>query len=409
MFGTDGRAFHRPLAISVAGLLLAGVGLAVLALVLAVAHRETGQAPAYILVAIALTGVAVMVLRGTRWVIRVIIVVLAGQLAAIAGTAWELSHGIDARKASQLRQLGFDPTAGVVINLIYSSIGFALFCWFATRWLAARRRRHASSRAAMIAAEAADGTSVRAFDEGHGPAVLILHGGIDDGSSWRRVAVRLAPRFRVLRLHRRQYRPDLKTGSACTMAEEVEHVTALVRAIGQPMVIVGHSSGAVVALEELVATPTAFSGAVLYEPPCVIGPPLGGVALARAQAAIAAGKSGTALAIFLREIVRAPAWMAVVALSPRIRRMARHQIDDCAAIDQLGNRLDTYAKITVPVMLLGGDRSPAHLGERLDALERVLPHTERVVMHRQGHGANALAPGKVADVIAGFAHHVLRQ
>ena len=146
MFSTDGRAFHRPLAISVAGLLLAGVGLAVTALILAVAHRETGQALAYILVAIALAGVAVMVLRGRRWVIRLIIVVLAGQLGAIAGTTWELSHGVDARKASQLRQLGFDPTAGVVINLIYSSVGFALFCWFATRWLAARRRRHASSR-----------------------------------------------------------------------------------------------------------------------------------------------------------------------------------------------------------------------------------------------------------------------
>jgi hypothetical protein len=78
MFGTDGRAFHRPLAISVAGLMLAGVGLAVIALVLAVAHRETGQALVYILVAIALTGVAVMALRGTRWVIRAIIVVLAG-------------------------------------------------------------------------------------------------------------------------------------------------------------------------------------------------------------------------------------------------------------------------------------------------------------------------------------------
>jgi len=70
-----------------------------------------------------------MVLRGTRWVIRVVIVVLPGQLGAIAGTTWELSHGIDARKASQLRQLGFHPTAGVVINLIYSSIGFVLFCW----------------------------------------------------------------------------------------------------------------------------------------------------------------------------------------------------------------------------------------------------------------------------------------
>ncbi|MGE2816173.1 hypothetical protein ACQI5H_13675 [Mycobacterium heidelbergense] len=134
-------AFHRPLAISVAGLMLAGVGLAVTALVSAVAHRETGQALVYVPVAIVLTGVAVLVLRGTRWVIRLVLVVLAGQLVAIAGIIWELSHGIDARKAGQLRELGFDPTAGVVINLIYSSVGFALFCWFATRWLAARRRQ----------------------------------------------------------------------------------------------------------------------------------------------------------------------------------------------------------------------------------------------------------------------------
>jgi hypothetical protein len=146
MFGIDGRAFHRPLAISVAGLMLAGAGLAVTAFVLAVAHSDTGQALAYLPVAVGLTGVAVLVRCGVRWVIRVIIVVLAGQLIAIAGITWELSHGIDARKASQLRRLGFDPTAGVVINLIYSSIGLALFCWFATRWLAGRRRRREPSR-----------------------------------------------------------------------------------------------------------------------------------------------------------------------------------------------------------------------------------------------------------------------
>jgi pimeloyl-ACP methyl ester carboxylesterase len=176
--------------------------------------------------------------------------------------------------------------------------------------------------------------------KGTGRAVLILHGGIDDGSSWRRVAVRLAPRFRVLRLHRRQYRPALKAGSACTMAEEVEHVTALVRAIAQPMLIVGHSSGAVVALEALVAAPTAFTGAVLYEPPCVIGPPLGGVALARTQAAITARKSGTALAIFLREIVCAPAWTArfsklVVALSARMRRMGHSRMNATSSAESL--------------------------------------------------------------------------
>ncbi len=141
MFGSDGRAFHRPLAISAAALILVGVGLAVTAFVLAVAHRDTGQALAYVPVAIGLTAIAVLVLRGTRWVTAVVIVAFAGQLAAITGTAWELGHGVEGRKAAQLRRLGFDPTAGFVINLVYSSVGFALFCWFATRWLAARRRR----------------------------------------------------------------------------------------------------------------------------------------------------------------------------------------------------------------------------------------------------------------------------
>jgi hypothetical protein len=146
-------------------------------------------------------------------------------------------------------------------------------------------------------------------------------------------------------------------------------------------VIVGHLSGAVLALEALVAAPSAFAGAVLYEPPCVIGPPLGGEALGRAQAAIAAGKPGTALAVFVRDIVRMSAWTApnhqggggTLTSDPP---MARHQIDDCAAIDELGNRLDTYVTITVPTM---------------------------------GHAANALAPGELIDVIAGFADRVLRR
>lgn len=139
MFGADGRAFHRPLAISVAGLMFVGVALAITALVLSLMHDEAGHALAYIPVAIALTAVAILVLRGVRWMVLAILVVLAGQLAAIAGTVWELTHRIDAPKAQELQQIGFDPTAGVVINLIYSSIGFALFCWFAVRWLSARR------------------------------------------------------------------------------------------------------------------------------------------------------------------------------------------------------------------------------------------------------------------------------
>jgi len=264
----------------------------------------------------------------------------------------------------------------------------------------------------VITTTSADGTSVRAADQGRGPAILIVHAGMDDGKSWRKVAGRLAARFRVVRLLRRQYRLDISSRSPCTIAQEAQDVLAVAKAIGEPALVVGHSSGGVVALEAIVASPPAFPGAVLYEPPVVIGPPLGGDAVGRAEAAIAGGRPGRAMTIFLRDVVQIPAYAAhlaglTVAVAPRWRAFIPRQINDAAAINQLGVRLDAYAQIQIPVILLGGGRSPAHLGTRLDALARTLPHAEKVVLPRQGHGANQTAPGDVARVIETLADKVL--
>ena len=78
------------------------------------------------------------------------------------------------------------------------------------------------------------------------------------------------------------------------------------------------------------------------------------------------------------------------------------QLDDSDAIDALGNRLPLYAKLDVPMLLIGGDRSPRHLAERLDALERALPRTRRLLMHGQGHNAERQAPERLAAAIAKF-------
>ncbi|WP_236794927.1 alpha/beta fold hydrolase [Amycolatopsis sp. GM8] len=251
--------------------------------------------------------------------------------------------------------------------------------------------------------------TVRYLDEGSGEPIVILPGGMNDPGDWKAVAARLTARFRVVRVHRRQYRTDQDFGRPVTMADEVEDVLAVTKEIGRPVLLVGHSSGAVLALEALVAAPERFAGAVLYEPPVVVGEPLGGEALERARAAVAAGKPGKALEIFLRDIVRMPAWLAVLArlavlivrtLRPRVAR----QIDDADAIDALGVRLDAYAQLQIPAVLLRGDRSPDHLRERTEALARVLPRVERVVvLPGQAHGANDRAPAKVARVIEDFA------
>ncbi|MFI6072733.1 alpha/beta fold hydrolase [Actinoplanes sp. NPDC051343] len=103
--------------------------------------------------------------------------------------------------------------------------------------------------------------------EGSGRSILVLHGGMGDLSSWEKVTDRLRDRFRVARLYRRQYRLDVPR--KVTMADEVAEVLAAASTLDRP-VLVGHSSGAVLALEALAASPETFSAAVLYEPPLII-------------------------------------------------------------------------------------------------------------------------------------------
>lgn len=268
----------------------------------------------------------------------------------------------------------------------------------------------------MDTTTSADGTDVRVHDEGRGPVILLVGPGLDDGTRTAKLAGVLATRFRVLRLHRRQYRLDLKAaGGPCSIAREVEDVLAVAAAVGEPVIVYGHSSGGVVALEALAASPSSFAGAVVFEPAAVIGAPLAGArgeVITRSRAALAAGRPGTALTIFMRDTVGLPPWQAwpagaLTALVPRYRRLVPAQIDDLDALDHLGVRLDVYARITVPTLLLGGDRSPAHLADRLDAIAHVMTHAERVVMRGRDHGADLKAPKQVARVIATFADKVL--
>lgn len=92
----------------------------------------------------------------------------------------------------------------------------------------------------MITAAAADRTDVRASDEGSGPVTLISHPGFDDRKPRAKAPARLRGRFRVLRIARRHYRPDPRP---CSTDREAQAVLALALAIGEPMMMTGHSSG----------------------------------------------------------------------------------------------------------------------------------------------------------------------
>jgi pimeloyl-ACP methyl ester carboxylesterase len=261
---------------------------------------------------------------------------------------------------------------------------------------------------------ASDGTNIVYVDEGSGPTIIVLHGGLSDESAWALVAAELSASFRVIRIRRRLYRLDLTPDPATDFEREVDDVLELAESLGGSCVLVGHSSGAVVALETLARDASPFVGAALYEPPLALDGPLGGpAALPQARSAMAAGRPGKALQIFIRRMVRMPVPAGVVMrvavrFDQTLRAFVPRQLDDTEAIDRLGNRLDVYGKIPVSLLLITGSRSPAHLLDRSARLADRLPGLATVaVLDKQGHGANRDAPEELAARIAMFASPLL--
>jgi pimeloyl-ACP methyl ester carboxylesterase len=286
----------------------------------------------------------------------------------------------------------------------------------------------------MLTTTSADGTNVQAIDEGQGRPVVMVGPGFDyQGQQNKKLAKVLAKDCRVLRILRRTYRVDLKTDvkmakPRVTAAQEVADIEAVVKAIGGgPVVLYGHSSGAVIALEALVASPAFYAGAVIFEPAAVIDKdkPLGDANFYKeCNALLAAGKPAKAISKFLAGPIRMnpfPAKMAglSMAIVKRYRALIPCQINDGEVMDAVGEHLDAYAQIQVPVVMLGGDinpdrlttsnpnKNPAHIGERLNAVTKVLPNAEQVIMPGQSHSAHRRAPKEVARVIKSLADKVL--
>ena len=272
----------------------------------------------------------------------------------------------------------------------------------------------ATAEPPRITVTAPDGTAFPVIDEGAGRPILLLHGGSGTAANVAALAAGLTDRFRVLRLDRRTYRGDpLPAVPADLMAAEVGDVLAVADVVDRPLLLVGHSSGAVVALQCAIAGPDRFAGMLLYEPPVAVDEPVGGEALRRAKAALDRGDPDEAMAIHMRDIVHLPpalvfAFRYFPPLRNQLRLMTAGQIADDEALESLGVGLDRYAGIDVPTLLLGGDRSTRHLRDRLDALADVLPRVDSVVILRgQGHSATVRAPQLVATAIADFADRVM--
>ncbi|WP_371494040.1 alpha/beta hydrolase [Kitasatospora sp. NBC_00374] len=256
-----------------------------------------------------------------------------------------------------------------------------------------------------LLATSADGTLVTALDGGTGPALLLVHGGGEDAGSWDGVTESLVEDFRVVRINRRIYAEGAPTpGVGHSCAVEAADILAVAGLLGQPAYLIGHSSGAIAAIEAALVAPSAFVGLFLYEPPVPSRSPVGGPAAVRAAAALASGDPTGAVRIQLRDIVGLPAaHVEALIRDPDTRRLltlrAAAQAADVRALDALGVGTDRFTALRLPATLLEGGQSPSHLRERLADLAAALPNARVVTLPGCGHTAHRSAPRTVARTI----------
>ena len=249
-----------------------------------------------------------------------------------------------------------------------------------------------------------DGTQIGFFRLGSGPALVIVHGSLSNGESWREVASLLAGSFTCYVIDRRGRG---RSGDAPHYAieREYEDIQGALTMSGEGANLLGHSFGAVCALGAALRTPVPRL--ILYEPPLPVGGPVAGPYLVDYQNAIDDGDFDRALEIGYTRFAAIPVsripsmrttpdWAQAKALAPTWTR----EIEE---IEKLGPSLDRYRTLSAPTLLLLGSESAPHpLKDTTEALSRTLAQARVSELSGQGHIANLRTPGLVAGRVRAF-------
>jgi len=252
-----------------------------------------------------------------------------------------------------------------------------------------------------------DGTRIAYDRTGHGPP-LILVGGVFSYRAWpqpRQLAELLSPRFTVVNYDRRGRGESGGHSAAYAVQREIEDIEALIDAVGGSAHAWGLSSGGVLALKAAAAG-AAIERLAVYEPPFVLEagkrvPPDDFVTVLSELAA--SGREADAARYFFNQVMGMPALMtrAMPLMRGPWRRIM--SVSHSAAYEALviednmrGRplRAQQWEPVTMPTMVISGQKSDALLRAAARALVEVLPNGQLVEMAGQSHNVSmkALAP-----------------
>jgi magnesium chelatase accessory protein len=251
-------------------------------------------------------------------------------------------------------------------------------------------------------------------DTGGGPLVLLVHGSPGTSRAWQPVGERLASRFRVVAPNLPGYGGTTRTpgdvaGDSSYAAGLIE---ALVAEVGTPAVLAGHSYGGEVALVTALRGKVKPGALALFEPVAV--PVLAAAGEAEAFAAtrallddyLGAFEAGDPLAI--RKMV--DFWFGggtfdrmPVPTREFLMAHTAYNIQDVRATFRDAYSVETLGRLTPPVLVVYGSRSPEVMVKIVRAIAAHVPRGRLERLEKADHAMTSTHPDAVAALIAGLA------
>lgn len=250
-----------------------------------------------------------------------------------------------------------------------------------------------------------DGTKIAYETVGHGPVVIIVLGALNSRKSGSKLAKLLASHFTVVSYDRRG-RGDSKDAASYSPQREVEDIAALIEAVGGPVCLYGHSSGAAIVLQAASKLRKHIRKLAIYEAPYSldISARKGAIKYYRElKKLLKDGRKGDAVALFVRSagvsdkqiqaMKRLPMWRGLEKLAPTLAY-------DSEVMGE-GHALPTplLKRISTPTLVMHGGAGAPSMRDAAQAISLAIPKAQLRTLAGQTHGVR---PKVLAPVLEDF-------
>jgi pimeloyl-ACP methyl ester carboxylesterase len=256
-----------------------------------------------------------------------------------------------------------------------------------------------------------DGTEIGFTRTGSGPALIIVDGALCYRAFGpaAKLAAALAGHFTVYTYDRRG-RGESGGGTPYDVEREVEDIAALIEEAGGSAHLFGMSSGGTLVAEAAHRGVNAERIAV-YESPMIVDgthPPMAADFPARVERAVAEGRRGDAVKLFMRYVGTPGFFIAALQVMPpwkKLKAVAHTLPHDLSFVAELQRGTpppaDRWSGADVPALVIAGGKSPEYMRNSQQYLADALPQGKVTVLPGQTHMVNAKVTAPV--LVAFFA------